>query len=80
MSASREEFCRELLDDYPAHGKMHPEGVAARFVSYFGVKGRPTMTARIKAAAAGPQDSARALADTAREWGWPATWCAPEQN
>lgn len=40
MSKSREDFCRELLDDYRT---LNPEGVAARFVSYFGVPRRPTM-------------------------------------
>ena len=40
MSKSREDFCRELLyDDRP----LDPEGVAARFVSYFCVPRRPTM-------------------------------------
>lgn len=43
MSNTREDFCRELLDDDLACGSIDPEGVAARFVSYFGVPGRPTM-------------------------------------
>ena len=43
MSASRENFCRDLLDDDLAIGNMSPEGVAARFVSYFCVPGRPTL-------------------------------------
>ena len=40
MSKSREDFCRSLLDDDQT---LNPEGVAARFVSYFGVPSRPTM-------------------------------------
>ena len=43
MSANREDFCRELLDDDPASSAIDPEGMAARFVSYFGVPGRPTI-------------------------------------
>lgn len=43
MNANREDFCRELLDDDLARGTIDPEDVAARFVSYFGVSGRPTM-------------------------------------
>ncbi len=43
MIANREDFCRGLLDDDLARGAIDPEGVAARFVSYFGVSGRPTM-------------------------------------
>ncbi|MDE2803261.1 MAG: hypothetical protein OXK21_10320 [Chloroflexota bacterium] len=43
MSATREDFCRELLDDDLACGSIDPERVAARFVSYFGVPGRLTM-------------------------------------
>ena len=40
MSKSREDFCRSLLDDDLT---LDPEGVAARFVSYFDVAPRPTM-------------------------------------
>ena len=40
MSKSREDFCRSLLDD---DRTLDPEGVAALFVSYFGVSSRPTM-------------------------------------
>ena len=43
MSMSREDFCRGLLDDDLAHRIRDPEGVAARFVRYFGVPGRPIM-------------------------------------
>ncbi len=43
MSASREDFCRDLLDDDHDRAGIDPEGVAARFVSYFGVPDRPTM-------------------------------------
>ncbi|MYC06784.1 MAG: ImmA/IrrE family metallo-endopeptidase [Chloroflexi bacterium] len=43
MSATRDDFCRELLDDDHGRGAIDPEGVAARFVSHFGVPGRPTM-------------------------------------
>ena len=43
MSANREDFCREVMDDDPARGAIDPEGVAARFVSYFGIPDRPTM-------------------------------------
>ena len=43
MSKSRVDFCRELLDDAHDRGAIDPEGVAARFVSYFRLKGRPTM-------------------------------------
>lgn len=43
MRKSRENFCRELLDDDLVHRTVNPECVAARFVSYFGVQGRPTM-------------------------------------
>ena len=43
MSKTREDFCRGLLDDDLAHWTLDPEGVAARFVSYFGISGRPAM-------------------------------------
>ena len=43
MSKTREDFCRGLLDDDLAHRTLDPEGVAARFVSYFGISGRPAM-------------------------------------
>ena len=43
MSKSREDFCRELLDGAHDRRSIDPEGVAARFVSYFGLKSRPTM-------------------------------------
>ena len=43
MNGNREDFCRELLDDDHDCGAIDPEGVAARFVSYFGLPGRPTM-------------------------------------
>ena len=43
MSATREDFCRELLDDDLDRGAIDPEDVAARFVRYFRVPGRPTM-------------------------------------
>ena len=43
MSETREDFCRELLDDDLAHRTLDSEGVAARFVSYFGISGRPAM-------------------------------------
>ena len=43
MSKGRENFCRDLLDDDLVRGNMSPEDVAARFVNYFGVSGRPTL-------------------------------------
>ena len=43
MSASREGFCRDLLDDDHDRVAIDPEGVAALFVRYFGVPDRPTM-------------------------------------
>ena len=43
MSATREDFCRDLLVDDQTREALNPECVAARFVSYFGVPGRPTM-------------------------------------
>ena len=43
MSATREDFCRELLGDDLDRGAIDPEDVAARFVRYFRVPGRPTM-------------------------------------
>ena len=43
MNRTREDFCRGLLDDdYPLR-TMEPELLAARFVSYFNLSGRPTM-------------------------------------
>ncbi len=45
MSAAREDFCHDLLDDDLANGNVSPEDMAARFVSYFGVPDRPTMPA-----------------------------------
>ena len=41
MSKSREDFCGSLLDDDQT---LSPEVVAARFVSYFDVSGRPAMS------------------------------------
>ena len=44
MNRNREDFCRELLDDDLDRGTIHPEGIAARFVRYFGVPDRPTIS------------------------------------
>ena len=44
MNRSREDFCRSLLDDDKNSETLNPEDVAARFVSYFGVPSRPTMS------------------------------------
>ena len=43
MSKTREDFCRGLLDDDGPNDTLNPEGVAASFVSYLGISGRPTM-------------------------------------
>ena len=42
MNGTREDFCRNLLDDALERG-LDPEGVAARFVRYFDVSGRLTV-------------------------------------
>ena len=47
MNRTREDFCRELLDDHPRNA-LDPETLAARFVRYFDVPARPTM-AQLKA-------------------------------
>ena len=47
MNATREDFCRELLEDHPREA-LDPERLAARFVRYFEVPARPTM-AQLKA-------------------------------
>ena len=43
MNMTREEFCRRLLDDDSAHDTLNPEGIAADFVRYFRLSGRPTL-------------------------------------
>ena len=43
MSRTREGFCRKLLDDDSPHRTLDPEGIAARFVRYFRLSGRPAM-------------------------------------
>ena len=43
MSRTREDFCRKLLDDDSPHDTLNPEGIAARFVRYFRLSGRPAM-------------------------------------
>ncbi len=43
MSRTREGFCRKLLDDDSPHHTLDPEGIAARFVRYFRLSGRPAM-------------------------------------
>ena len=42
MNGTREDFCRDLLDDHPQKA-LDPETLAARFVRYFDVPARPTM-------------------------------------
>lgn len=39
------DFCRTLLEDGLTREEPDPESVAARFVRYFGLSGRPTMAA-----------------------------------
>ena len=36
-------FCRDLLGDEPYRQSLDPEGLAARFVDYFGLSARPTL-------------------------------------
>ena len=36
-------FCRDLLDEEPYRQSLDPEGLAARFVGYFGLSARPTL-------------------------------------
>ena len=43
MNRTREDFCRELLDDDCPRETLDPERLAARFVRYFNVSGRPDM-------------------------------------
>ena len=43
MNRTREDFCRRLLDDDSPQYTLDPERLAARFVRYFRVSGRPTM-------------------------------------
>ena len=43
MTRTREDFCRGLLDDDSPQYTLDPERLAARFVRYFRVSGRPTM-------------------------------------
>ena len=43
MNMTREDFCRSLLDDDSPQYTLDPERLAARFVRYFRVSGRPTM-------------------------------------
>ena len=43
MSRTREGFCRKLLDDDSPHRTLDPEAIAARFVGYFRLSGRPAM-------------------------------------
>ena len=43
MNMTREEFCRRLLDDDSTHDTLNPEGIAADFVRYFRLSGRPTL-------------------------------------
>ena len=42
MNGTREDFCRDLLDDHPREA-LDPECLAARFVRYFEVPARPTI-------------------------------------
>ena len=43
MNMTREDFCRRLLDDDSTHDTLNPEGIAAHFVRYFRLSGRPTL-------------------------------------
>ena len=43
MNRTREDFCHSLLDDDSPQYTLDPERLAARFVRYFRVSGRPTM-------------------------------------
>ena len=43
MNTTREDFCRRLLDDDSPHDTLNPEGIAAEFVRYFRLSGRPAM-------------------------------------
>ena len=43
MNMTREDFCRRLLDDDAPHDTLNPEGIAAEFVRYFRLSGRPAM-------------------------------------
>ena len=43
MNGTREDFCRRLLDDDSPQYTLDPERLAARFVRYFRVSGRPSM-------------------------------------
>ena len=43
ITKTREDFCRELLDNDSPSETLDPERMAARFVSYFDVSPRPTL-------------------------------------
>ncbi len=43
MNRTRDGFCRKLLDDDSPRETLNPESLAARFVRYFKVSGRPDM-------------------------------------
>ena len=43
MNMTREDFCRKLLDEDFPHDTLNPEGIAADFVRYFRLSGRPTL-------------------------------------
>ena len=43
MNGTREDFCRDLLDDDSFRESLDPETLAARFVRYFDVPARPSM-------------------------------------
>ena len=43
MNRTRDSFCRELLDDDAPRETLNSESLAARFVRYFNVSGRPDM-------------------------------------
>ena len=61
MNKTREDFCRDLLDDDPREA-LDPETLAAHFVRYFDVPARPTMDelkALLKRAGFGEVSSSR---------------------
>ena len=43
MNRTRDDFCRDLLDDDSPHETLNPEDMAALFVRYFRLSGRPTL-------------------------------------
>ena len=43
MNRTRDDFCRRLLDDDSPYDTLNPEDMAARFVRYFQLSGRPTL-------------------------------------